>query len=162
MTGRNLDLLFDKQDILETLYRYCSAADRSEPAGMLEAFVEDCIVCYDPALPPMRSRQALSDMLYAFLGNTVSGSHYITNPLFDFVGPDEALLGCYMYSWQRFAGYPAEADVHRYGRYELRWVRTGEGWKISHLRLLSAGELGGGTRIAEQMGRQPTPIMDLA
>lgn len=162
MTNRNVAELFDRQDILELLYRYCSAADRSEPAGMLEAFTDDAIISYVPDIEPMHGKQALSDMLHAFLGNTVSGSHYITNPLFDFVGPNEALLGCYMYSWQRFAGWPAEADVHRYGRYEIRFVREGGRWWITHLRLLSAGELGGGARIGEQMGREPTPILDLA
>jgi hypothetical protein len=160
MTNRTIDELFDRQDILELLYRYCSAADRNEPPGMLAAFVEDCVVSYVPDAEPMRGKAALGEMLRAFLGNVVSGSHYVTNPVFEFVGPGEALLGCYMYSWQRFTGYPALADVHRYGRYELRFVRTGEGWRITHLRLLSAGEFGG-ERIAEQMGRAATPIMDL-
>lgn len=160
MTGRNIAELFDRQDILELLYRYCSAADRNEPPGMLEAFVDDCIVSYVPDAEPMRGKQALSDMLFAFLGAVISGSHYIANPVFEFLGADEALLGCYMYSWQRFTGYPQVEDVHRYGRYEIRFLRTGDGWKITHLRLLSAGEFGG-DRIAEQMGRRCTPILDL-
>lgn len=159
MSRPTIDQLLDQAEILDLLYRYCSAADRSEPAGMLPAFTEDCRVSYDPALPVMASRQELSDMLYKFLGVTVSGTHYITNPIFEFQDTDEVLLGCYMYSWQRFTGWPAVSDVHRWGRYELRLVRTGEGWRISHMRLLSAGEYGG-ARIGEQMGRQPIPMMD--
>ena len=159
MTRPTIEQLLDRAEILDLLYHYCSAADRSEPAGMLPVFTEDCRVSYDPALPVMRGRRELGEMLDRFLGVTVSGTHYITNPIFDFRGPDEALLGCYMYSWQRFASFPATADVHRWGRYEIRLVRTGDGWRISHMKLLSAGEYGG-ARIAEQMGRRPTPIMD--
>lgn len=160
MPERNLDELYDRNDILEVMYRYCSAADRSEPAGMLECFLPDALISYIPDEPTMRGTAELSAMLNAFLGDVISGSHFITNPLFEFRGRDEALLGCYMYSWQRFRGYPGVSDVHRWGRYELRFVRIGGAWKISHLRLLSAGEYGG-TRIAEQMGRRPLPIMDI-
>jgi hypothetical protein len=161
MKDRNIDRLFDQMEILDRLYRYCSAADRSDPPGMLGAFSEDCTVNYDPAAPVMRSRQELSDMLHAFLGAVISGSHYVTNPIFEFIDADEALLGCYMYSWQRFAGYPAIADVHRWGRYEIRLRRTDGEWLITHMRLLSAGEYGG-DRIAEQMSRGPVPILDFA
>ena len=159
VTERNIDELFDRMEILEAMYRYCSAADRNEPEGMIEIFVPDAVIDYIPDQPSIHGTAALSEMLHAFLGNVVSGSHYITNPLFNFKSPDEALLGCYMYSWQRFKGYPGEADVHRWGRYELRWVRTDDGWKINYLRLLSAGEYGG-TRIAEQIGRTPVPTID--
>lgn len=161
MKDRNIDQLFDKMEILEMLYRYCSAADRSDPAGMLVAFTADCVVNYDPAAPIMHGRQALSDMLYSFLGAVVSGSHYINNPIFEFTGPDEVLLGCYMYSWQRFTGYPMVSDVHRWGRYEIRLERIDGAWLINHMRLISAGEYGG-ARIAEQMSRGPLPTLDFA
>ncbi|HET9694635.1 MAG TPA: hypothetical protein VFP48_09620, partial [Steroidobacteraceae bacterium] len=60
------------------------------------------------------------------------------------------------YSWQRFKAHPVAADCHRYGRYELRVVRTSEGWKLSRLNLLSAGEYGG-SRLGEQFGRPWPP-----
>ena len=151
--------LKDRVDILETMYAYCRHADRLDGDSMSALFVEDCITQFIHGGPEtvLRGRRALNDFLNMALGVTVSGSHHIANPELIHETPDRVTLHCYMYSWQRFEGFPSTADCHRWGRYENRFVRTPQGWRMDRLVLISAGEYGG-ARIGEQMGRPFPPI----
>ena len=149
--------LKDRVDIHETMYEYCRHADNLDAPSMVNLFTDDCVACYVPGNDDylLRGKQQLTKMLTDALAVTVSGSHHISNVELKFQTPDEVIFFSYMYSWQRFTGFPVTADCHRWGRYENRFVRTPQGWRISHMRLLSAGEYGG-ARIGEQLG-QPYP-----
>jgi hypothetical protein len=59
----------------------------------------------------LRGRRALNDFLNMALGGTVSGSHHIANEELIFQTPDQVILHCYMYSWQRFTGFPVPRTV---------------------------------------------------
>jgi hypothetical protein len=145
-------------EIGELLARYCRHADQLDADGMAACFTEDCIVAYVPEsiAGPARGKTELLGFLRNYFPNSVSSAHYITNIelLFDETG--QVTAHTYVYSWQRFKGYPAAADCHRYGRYEFRVLRTPPGWRISRLNLLTAGEYGG-TRIGEQFNRPWPP-----
>jgi hypothetical protein len=153
--------LLDREEINELLARYCRKADLLDSDGMAACFVDDCVVAYVPAsmAAPARSRTELLGFLREYFPNSVSSSHYVTNVELVFDGPDQATGAAYMYSWQRFKGFPAAADCHRFGRYEFRFVRTSEGWRFSRLTLVSAGEYGG-SRLGEQFGRPWPPRFD--
>lgn len=153
--------LKDRVDILETMYAYCRHADRLDGVAMAALFVEDCLAQFIPGNDDylLRGRAALEGFLTGALAVTVSGSHHISNAELIFETPDRVTLHCYMYSWQRFTGFPVTADCHRWGRYENRFVRTAEGWRMSRLRLLSAGEYGG-ARIGEQLNRPFPPAFE--
>jgi hypothetical protein len=150
--------LQDRVDILETMFAYCRHADLLDGVAMAALFVEDCVATFIPRGEDfvLRGRAALTDFLCGALGGTVSGSHHIANEELIFETPDRVILHCYMYSWQRFQGFPVTADCHRWGRYENRFVRTAQGWRLDRLTLLSAGEYGG-ARIGEQLGRPFPP-----
>jgi len=143
-------------DIHEILYAYCRQADLLNADANPGYFTDDCAAAYVPPgmAPAFRSTMELVDFLNAYFPNTVSSSHRISNVELLFDTPDAVTAHSYMYSssWQRFRGFPAAADCHRWGRYEIRLRRTTGGWKMSHMLLLSAGEYGGG-RIGEQFGR---------
>ena len=153
--------LKDRVDILETMYEYCRHADQLNPAGMVALFVDDCVANFVPGdeADMLRGKAQLTRMLTDALGGTVSGSHHISNAELRFDTPDQVTFYSYMYSWQRFTGFPTTADCHRWGRYENRFVRTSAGWRISGLKLISAGEYGG-ARIGEQLGRPFPPSFD--
>lgn len=148
----------DRTAIAELMHSYCRFADADQGRDMTLLFTEDC-VCdfYGGARPDMlmHGRDQLLEQIQASLTTVRSGSHYITNIEVLFDGPDAATFYCYMYSWQRFYAWPERADCHRYGRYENRAVRTPDGWRFTHLRLVVAGEYGG-ARLAEQL-RRPWP-----
>jgi hypothetical protein len=150
--------LTDRLDIQELMARYCRHADLLDPEGMADCFTDDCVVAYVPAsmAAPARSKKELLGFLRAYFPSSVSSSHYITNVELIFETSDTVAAHTYMYSWQRFTGYPAAADCHRFGRYEFQLVRSPQGWLFSKLNLLSAGEYGG-TRIAEQFNRSWPP-----
>ena len=152
--------LTDRVEILETMFAYCRHADQLNGVAMAALFVEDCEAQFIPGDDHvLLGRKALEGFLCGALAVTVSGSHHIANEELVFETPDQVILNCYMYSWQRFQGHPQTADCHRWGRYENRFVRTPDGWRMDRLRLHSAGEYGG-ARIGEQLGRPFPPRFD--
>lgn len=153
--------LKDRVDILETMHEYCRHADNLDPASMVALFVDDCVANFVPGGDEniLRGKDQLMKMLSGALEITVSGSHHISNAEIRFDTPDRVTFHCYMYSWQRFTGFPVTADCHRWGRYENRFVRTPDGWRLSRLKLVSAGEYGG-ARIGEQLGRPYPPTFE--
>jgi hypothetical protein len=154
----SIQRLIDREEINELMARYCRHADLLDAEGMAACFTDDCVVAYVPAAvaPPVRSKRDLLTFLEQYFPGSVSSVHYITNVELIFDTRDQATVGTYMYSWQRFKEYPAAADCHRYGRYEFLVVRTKDGWRLSRLNLVSAGEYGG-SRIGEQFGRPWPP-----
>lgn len=155
---QKIQRLQDRADITELMHRYCRHADQLDPPGMAGCFTDDCVVAYVPPsmAAPARSKKELLGFLNEYFPHSVSSSHYISNVELLFDSPDVVTAHSYMYSWQRFKTYPAAADCHRYGRYEYRVVRTADGWRFSHLNLLSMGEYGG-ARISEQFNRPWPP-----
>jgi ketosteroid isomerase-like protein len=153
--------LQDRMDIQELLHAYCRHADQLNTEGMAGFFTDDCVAAYVPPgmAPAFRSKKQLVDFLNTYFLNTISSSHHISNVELLFDSPDIAKAHTYMYSWQRFKGFPAAADCHRWGRYEIRLQRTAGGWKMTHMILISAGEYGG-ARIGEQFGRPWPPRFD--
>ena len=153
--------LQDRVDIQEILYGYCRNADLLNAEGMTAHFSEDCVAAYVPASmgAAIHGRRTLIGFLRGYLPNTLSSSHHMTNVELIFDTPDSVTAHAYMYSWERFKGFPATADCHRWGRYEFRLLRTAAGWRVSRLQLLSAGEYGG-SRLGEQFGRPWPPQFD--
>ena len=153
--------LKSRVEILETMYAYCRHADNLDPASMVALFTDDCVANFVPGAEEytLRGKVQLNRMLSDALGVTVSGSHHISNAELIFKSAVRVVLHCYMYSWQRFTGFPVTADCHRWGRYENRFVRTADGWRMDRLKLVSAGEYGG-ARIGEQLGRPFPPQIE--
>jgi ketosteroid isomerase-like protein len=145
-----------RAEINEFLSSYCRAADTFDAKRQASLYTDDCVVSYIADASPVHGRTALLGFLQAYFDSAVSGSHHIANVELLFKSDDVVDAHTYMYSWQRFKAFPVTADCHRWGRYEIRLVRTGDGWRISHMNLLSAGEYGG-ARIGEQFGRPWPP-----
>ncbi len=148
-----------RTQIIDLMHSYCRAADRLDAPAMLAHFADECWVSYVIGEAWM-NRAALAAMLDTYLPNTVSSQHMITNEEI-ILGGDEAILHTYMYSWQRYRDFPMRADTHRFGRYECRVVRAPQGWRFTHMQLVSAGELGE-PRIGEQLHRPWPPVFAAA
>jgi hypothetical protein len=149
---QRIDRIESRTMIIEGLHDYCRNADLLNAEGMLAHFTEDCKVTYLVGMAPIVGKATLQGMLKDFLPTTASSQHMITNHQIVFVSDDEAILHASMYSWQRFKDHPQRSDTNRFGRYEIRAVRTKEGWRFSHLVLIVAGEFGE-SRYAEHFGR---------
>lgn len=153
-----VDEIRDRLLLTEMMHAYCRHADTLDPAGMVALFTEDCVADFVDGDEEhiSRSRDDFAAWLETALEGVVTGSHHISNVEILFETPNRATFCCYMYSVQRWEDYPMHADAHRWGRYEIKAVRDGHGWKFAHLRLLSAIEYGG-DRTSEQMGRPWPP-----
>lgn len=154
---RDINELFDRQDMLEVMYRYCRSADVGDPALMVACFTQDCTISlFADEARLINGPQALYDVLAPLLGKVMAGSHYITNPEFTEYGSSQAVLHCYMMSSQRFHPDMDLPDRLRWGRYEVRFRRDDEAWRIRDLRLFAVSEAGG-DRLRETDGRDWPP-----
>ena len=153
---RRIQRLEDRAAIAELMHAYCRHADQLDAASMMETFTEDCVASYVEGYPPLRGRADVQQALVGYLESVVGGSHYIANLELAFETDERVAAAMYMYSWQRFKVSGITADCHRWGRYEVRFVRTASGWRISDLRLLSALEHGG-ARLGEYLNRPFPP-----
>ena len=158
---QRLKRLESRHEVMEHLYSYCRHADLLDPEGMVKHYTKDCVVSYGSGYPPLVGKTELQSMLAEFFTNSTSSQHMIANPELIFTSDDEVILHTYMYSWQRFRAYPQRSDTHRWGRYECRAIRAGEGWLFSHMNLVAAGEYGE-TRIGEQFEQTWPPRFNLA
>jgi hypothetical protein len=154
--------LKDREEILARKYRYCRGADALDHEVMLECYTPDCQIDFYPD-SDLGKAHGIDELRVFFVEAqepVLSSSHHISNVDIRFVSADVATLHCYLYSWQRFKGYPEVGDCHRWARYEEEWVRTDGGWKIRSLVYRVAGELNGdafGLRIGEVVGRPVWP-----
>jgi hypothetical protein len=140
-TMDRLQRLVDRVEIIDLKHAYARYADAMRPDLMVSRFVPECTARYQPGGELISGRDALLEWYSTQLGTVVASSHHMSNFEVTFADADHADLRCYLYSWQRFAQFPAEADRHRWARYEDTWVRTEDGWFQSSLNYLIAGEL---------------------
>ncbi|SOD71792.1 SnoaL-like protein [Jatrophihabitans sp. GAS493] len=132
--------LLDRSEIIDRKHAYIRAADACDAERMVARFTEDCRISYTPDGPPLLGRETLREWYSTRLTSVVASSHHVSNFEFVFSDADTATMYCYLYSWQRFAQYPAVADRHRYARYIDTWVRHHDGWWQVSLTCLVAGE----------------------
>jgi ketosteroid isomerase-like protein len=140
--------LVDREQIRALKYAYCRYADALDIAGMVSGFTEDCRINFVPDGSQERRGRDEVEAFYAKAQSVVSSSsHHLSNMDVVFLGPDRAAMHSYLYSWQRFVGYPEVKDRHRWARYEDVFVRTPNGWRQSELLYLVAGELASGDHL---------------
>ena len=157
--------LEDIEGIKEIMHQYAHCADMCDPEGMIACFIDDCITSYfiddlskDYIAPVYNKRETYDYLKQRLIDYVDSASHHISNEQIYFETKDSAVAYLYMYSWQRFTDYPQHPDMHRWGRYEIFYVKEEDGeWRIRNLQLLAAGEYNG-TRIKEQFNRSWPPV----
>src|SRR4051812_21140298 len=127
----------DEREIVSLKYAYCRYADARDAVGMASVFAEDCVVnLWGDGSNEHRGRASLEPYFRELALLVRASSHHVSNLEIVFESPDRALLHSYLYSWQRFAGYPDVVDRHRWARYRDVFVRTGDGWRQSELLYL--------------------------
>jgi ketosteroid isomerase-like protein len=127
----------DRQAITDLIHRYCECFDRNDPQGVAALFTPDAIVDYNPDTPDIRGADLAATIAVGLRDTFAATSHHVSNVMIDFDGPDEAHSLCYVDAWHR---YRAEVpDGFLWGRYRHRFLRTADGWRITHLLLQAAG-----------------------
>lgn len=153
-TADAVQRLIDADRIRSLKYAYCRYADALDVVAMASVFTDDCLVSFRPDIE-LRGRAEVEDYYRQAQSVVVSSSHHLSNMDVIFVDRDRAAMHSYLYSWQRFTGYPDVRDRHRWARYEDAFVRTPDGWRQSELMYVVAGELADGDepRVGEVLAR---------
>lgn len=135
----SLQELSDREEIRQLTTLYCYCIDRGDAEGYAGVFTEDGVVdCSEMGTPDMVGRPAMVEVVNAFVAFHQSYAHFVTNHGFHSIGADEAEGWCY---FCLIGVTRAGDDTFMIGRYEDRYARTGEGWRIRRRKLIPHGPI---------------------
>ena len=123
----SLQALQDRTDVADVLYRYSSAVDSFDNAGVRSALADDIWAQYGNADPVEGG-----DKLAAWIAGataTVIWQHHLLNVYHITLDGDQAKTLSYLTSYQVFEENP-DVAVILVARYHDELRRTSEGWKI--------------------------------
>ncbi len=118
----------DRTDIADVLYRYSSAVDSFDNAGVRSALADDIWAQYGNGDPVEGG-----DKLAAWIAEataTVIWQHHLLNVYHITIDGDQAKTLSYLTSYQVFKENP-DAAIILVARYHDELKRTTDGWKIS-------------------------------
>ena len=124
----SLRALQDRTDIADVLYRYSSAVDSFDNAGVRSALADDVWAQYGNGNPVEGG-----DKLAAWIAEataTVIWQHHLLNVYHITIDGDQAKTLSYLTSYQVFNENP-DAAIILVARYHDELKRTADGWKIS-------------------------------
>lgn len=124
----NLQALQDRVEITDVLYRYSSAVDSFDTAGVRSCLADDIHAQYGNGDPVDGA-----DKLAAWIAQataTVIWQHHLLNVYHVTVDGDQAKTLSYLTSYQVFKDNPAAAII-LVARYHDELRRTADGWKLS-------------------------------
>ncbi|MGA2011831.1 MAG: nuclear transport factor 2 family protein [Solirubrobacteraceae bacterium] len=124
----SLQALQDRADITDVLYRYSSAVDSFDTAGVRSCLADDIHAQYGNGDPVDGG-----DKLAAWIAEataTVIWQHHLLNVYHVTVDGDHAKTLSYLTSYQVFKENP-DAAIILVARYHDELRRTSDGWKVS-------------------------------
>ena len=124
----SLRALQDRTDIADVLYRYSSAVDSFDKAGVRSALADDIWAQYGNG-DPVEGGDKLADWI-AGATATVIWQHHLLNVYHINIDGDQAKTLSYLTSYQVFKEDP-DAAIILVARYHDELKRTPDGWKIS-------------------------------
>jgi ketosteroid isomerase-like protein len=130
--------LVDRQSITDLIHAYCYHFDRNEPAEVAALFTADATVDYGPESATIVGAGAIASTIAIGLEHTFAAtSHHVSNIQITLEDAGRAHAVSYLYAWHRYVDGSPDGEL--WGRYHHRFVRTGDGWRISELVLTAAG-----------------------
>lgn len=124
----SLRALQDRTEIADVLYRYSSAVDSFDKAGVRSALADDVWAQYGNG-DPVEGGDKLADWI-AGATETVIWQHHLLNVYHITIDGDQAKTLSYLTSYQVFKENP-DAAIILVARYHDELKRTPDGWKIS-------------------------------
>lgn len=142
----------DRLEITELVHAYARHFDLNQPERVAELFSADALIDYGPEVPPIEGREQIAGRIGVGLRETFAAtSHHISNASIVFEESDHARGEFYVYAWHR---YVDGSEGYLWGRYQNRFERTEDGWRISRLVLQAAGTSGFHREAMHPIGRQ--------
>ena len=128
-----LRTLVDERDVVAVATRYCRALDTKDWALLGEVFLSDATA--DLASPTrLEGIEAITARIRTALSHLDESQHLVGNHEVAIDG-DAATHRCYLQAQHVRAGAEGGPNWIVAGRYEDRFARTPEGWRIAHRTL---------------------------
>jgi ketosteroid isomerase-like protein len=154
MSSDALRELLDRQQIADLIHAYCTHFDANEPELVAALFTADATIDYGPEAAAIVGAAAIAPTIAIGLANTFAAtSHHVSNIRISFAGSDAASSVSYLYAWHRYVDGSPDGEL--WGRYDHRFRRTEEGWRISELLLRAAGMVDFHRATMHPIGRRP-------
>lgn len=128
-----VQLLLDERDITRLCYRYGTALDARDWAGLRTCFTDDAVTVYE-GLGEFQGYAAIEQVCQGALSPLDRSHHVITNVLVDVDG-DTATAQCYLQAQHVKAGTAGGELYMIAGRYTDRLTRTPDGWRFARRAL---------------------------
>ena len=134
-----IQLLVERQAIVDVIYAYCRNVDLVNAAEVAACFTDDCTVDYGPGMGTVtRGKDNVRDRLGAGLRRFAATSHHVSNIEVVFDSDDSARTITYLYAWHRFADQ--KPDAHLWAQYHDRFSKVQGRWLIADRVLKVAGQ----------------------
>lgn len=130
-TDAQLQAMYDKQAVMEVIYRYSRAVDRRDADLLRRVYWPDAI---DDHAVFQGDVEAFIEYSFPFLEGVVT-QHLVLNILIDLTGPDEAFSESYFAGFHDFPDGGGRLERIVGGRYLDRHERRGDEWRIIHRTL---------------------------
>ena len=137
MDGEGLEARIAALEAVEAIRllkaRYCALCDADYPPDELAVlFTEDAVWDGGP-FGTHRGRAAIRAFFSGSADRVAFAIHHVTNSAIEVTG--ETATGTW-YLWQPMVMRPGERALWLAARYEDRYVRTPEGWRFAHVRVV--------------------------
>jgi ketosteroid isomerase-like protein len=134
-----IQLLVERQAIVDVIYAYCRNVDLVNAAEVAACFTDDCTVDYGPGMGTVtRGKDNVRDRLGDGLHRFAATSHHVSNIEVVFDSDDSARTITYLYAWHRFADQ--KPDAHLWAQYHDRFSKVQGRWLIADRVLKVAGQ----------------------
>jgi ketosteroid isomerase-like protein len=146
--------LVDRAAIEGLIHAYCRHFDQNEPERVAALFTEDATVDYGPEFPDIVGASSIAAAVAVGLEQTFAAtSHHVSNIEIAFDDSDRATGSTYLYAWHRYRDGSPDGEL--WGRYQHRFERTPDGWRIARLVLTAAGSRNFHRTAMHPTGRRP-------
>ena len=131
---KSLELLIERHNICELLYRYGSSLDDRNWARLASCFTPDAVALYGAELGQQDGYAAIERACRSALEPLDSSQHIITNPEIEIEG-ETARSRCYLHAQHTKKGKLGGDNLTIGAMYLDDIVRTPEGWRIKKREL---------------------------
>jgi ketosteroid isomerase-like protein len=128
----SVQALLDRQAIVDVTHAYCWALDSRDWDALEGVFTPDAVA---EITEPVHGIDAIKDRVAAALGPLDESQHLVATHQVQLDG-DRATCRCYIQAQHVKRGTPGGDNYLFAGRYEDRFVRTPDGWRIEHRALI--------------------------
>lgn len=132
----DMAMLLDEREIEQLMVHYIDRVDANDPVGAAACFTPDGIGIY---WGEYQGREAIASRLREILDAFTATSHHLSNVAIQVDG-DVATAQSYVYAFHRTV--EDRSQLHVWGRWIDRLMRTQEGWRFAHREVLLVGRVG--------------------